>query len=665
MADNPNDPNKIDISLSLLGGSDGVEFRNFVQELRNLRESVRTLATDMQTAVEASQRLAQGDAHTAASRPTVLDRTGQPINYASSGLKAAQAAAEVRAADEAVTEELPIVSEENARSALGRYHRRHGGGDGGSRPPDGPSPTDEEEEEALPGREKPLRGLHYGEYNPQEVLYALGRGTRGLAGKAGGDDSFAGDKLGGVSEALFRAGDKVPIYQATKQYVNRLESQGIMGYEAGPQSLAASGSELGYSGQSGPFGGSSIGPIRMPFLNDAAIKALQEQFEMFKRSALTPGINHEQEQQIVQSLYQRGYQPGTSGVNQMRTGMESLMKNNPALAENSDVQDMMDKATRYGSDSIRDMVATIQGIPDAAHKANVSLEQMSSDMNAFGSYVESQGGMPQTGYKAAKNFTRTTGLPASVLQQGMENQFVQANLASQLGMPPGMLGAASPDMYGQSLVQSVNTIAGGIGTPGDKRVPIGKTGQYQTISGHDQMLAQLHAFFPQLSAPTLQALTDPRKRNRMLGGMNTSELMTEYSHNVGATGHSHINLQSVENSLTQMEGSRAQGRKDMDQIMAAGRGKTGAKAASAEYNATQRLLQKRGADLTNPNASSTQPKVTIGLNQQAQKIFGLSTDTFRGQNKAAKNSGQAATIVMPFGPSQIPPLAGQNYPNGG
>lgn len=291
---------------------------------------------------------------------------------------------------------------------------------------------------------------------------------------------------------------------------------------SGTGGLEGLGEKLGVSGS-----GMDIGPLRIPGINPAARKGLQEQWEMTKM-AMSPGINKTQANFIFDQLYDRGWLGGEQ-TNVMREGSKHIMQYNKQLGMNPQTYDAMDKSLRHGTITMEDFVRTMKRVPEAAKSARVSLDQMVADANAMGEQNQEFGGTFAQGYKNAMTISEISGLPAGVVGAGFNNPIVQGYSTVQSGLPPQLQGLLPGGQRMAGVMSAVNSMKGAVSGIGSKSVTDPATGLTRTISGEDQQIAWLHQMFPEYSPEVLKAMTNPKTARQIKDAGQISDWGEQWS----------------------------------------------------------------------------------------------------------------------------------------
>jgi hypothetical protein len=328
-----------------------------------------------------------------------------------------------------------------------------------------------------------------------------------------------------------------------------------------PGGLESTGASLGVS----PGGTVGLGPFgaRVPFLNAAAQKGMNREFDIFKLR-MAGGVNGDQARFIYDQLNSRGFQQdsdfaasgmtggtgffnrtitegrATSGeaggpmrptpnFDDMVQASKYMTQKHPQLV-NEQYFDLMDKATRAGATSLDSFNRTMSEVADVAKNTGYSFQQLQADMDAVGQANEAQGGTHAQGQVDAVRFQAQTKIPAALLPSLMQNKFVQTYGMRANNLMPWEQGLETgpqraTDVSG-AIMQSYNAIGN---LPAQKEKLSG--GFERTISSEDRRLALLHTQFPEIPVDKLKQMVHTHKT---VQARSTLEDMTQqWSKDVG------------------------------------------------------------------------------------------------------------------------------------
>lgn len=284
-----------------------------------------------------------------------------------------------------------------------------------------------------------------------------------------------------------------PAIQSAKQFMD-------------PGALSQWGTQLGVPPSQGA---TNIGPFRIPFgslgagISDVASSAWT--------GLTTPGLSTGQVMQGKQQLSELGWTPDSPMYGQLSAGVNELTQTGGSrLGLNPNTTELLDQSTRYGTASLEGMVSTLKKIPGAANDAQVSWEQMASDMKSMGDLYNSQGGTVAAGAKFAQQWATQTGLPPSVALAAAQNPFVQSVGTMQTGLMPQLQGLMSPSERIDSTFSAVNQMYGAMSgmQPSSSPIP-GPGGFTNQVSSRDQAAA-LAGQFTGLKPEVIKAMTNPK-----------------------------------------------------------------------------------------------------------------------------------------------------------
>lgn len=681
------------------------EMYQFVNELKAIRTGIDVLNTNTAKSADATNKLAkwyeEGGKSPVASVAQAQEQTQQRLLGADGRPIGASRPSGVSPED-LVTQEIA------AKSALGSM--REGWASGGlagavsgywaSRPPgakmqvrDRHEIADEEEASAeggvtaLPGSSGGSSGASYpggsagwaqqyrdvhgpmtipraGEFTAQNLLEFAASSAATLANsKYVSSGSTAQGLIAMMGQGSQWTADKVlPPLAMARQYGSQFSqmSQGLENF----------GGSLGYqqtgAASLGPLGTTndiSLGPLnfRPPGINPAALQGIQQYAGSFMDAMTIPGLSTGQSAAFKQSLAERGWFPGQSQQQSMYDALTQLNITNPDLATNSGVTDLMDKATRSGTTSMKDMLQVIKSIPDAAKQAHEGIQQMVADMNTFGDYSQSQGGTHFAGQQQALQISSVTGMPASAMTGLINSPWTTSSIFRSTGQPDWMQGALPGSVKNQGAMQGFFQAARAVGRP--QNTTIKQLGGFtQTVSGLQQQAAMMHKFFyPDMNPETIMKFLrmgpqGMQHRNQVSGAAQAWEqealsimrdphasnadrdVMLSGGLNQG-TNFGHL-LKVMENQKT-ATGARMFSQDDIRKIRAAGVGEHGESLVQAKYNAVQHILGSKASKM-NMNAGSPSNAVTIDLSPAARKFLQLPNK--KSQYKLQAGAGERTNV---------------------
>ena len=212
---------------------------------------------------------------------------------------------------------------------------------------------------------------HYGgTYTTEDFLKLVGKGARWgrQRGLPGG---------GPIEQGAEYLAEKQPTASAAfnlgRTYIDKAR-----GMSEGLQSYAGSlGYQPGEGMSLGPLGSANnltIGPFsfRTPF-SSGAFSGLGSMTDAYTEAMTIPGMSGQQVMAMQQSLAERGWFPDQGQTQELFDAQAKLYGRGGTfqqLAENPEVMDMFDKATRSGTTSTEEMVKVIEEIPKAAEGAH-------------------------------------------------------------------------------------------------------------------------------------------------------------------------------------------------------------------------------------------------------------------------------------------------------
>lgn len=217
---------------------------------------------------------------------------------------------------------------------------------------------------------------------------------------------------------------------------------------------------------------------------------------------VTPG----QSADIYSNLFQGGWYGGAS-TDAMRTAAAHMISENPAVGTSPDYFSMMDQSTRLGASSLQEFNDAMRQVPDASLAAHTSISQTMSALGSMGQYNKSTGGTFAGGIQSGLDWQNVTGTPASVMQQLMQNPFVQGATFSETGLMPQMQGLLSSSQHTTGIMSAMNMLKGAIVAPKGYNYKDPITGLSKSISGEQQkeaLMAQELGVSPEFVHTMLQ-----------------------------------------------------------------------------------------------------------------------------------------------------------------
>lgn len=281
------------------------------------------------------------------------------------------------------------------------------------------------------------------------------------------------------------------------------------------------GSALGYSQE-----GVNVGPWQVPIANLATEAGRKGVSEWAKRKWIawkTPGLGTGDIGEIQGALYKQGWVEG-GARNRMFDAMVDVKKRYKGM--DSDLMaSMMDQGTRYGTGTVNDMVGILKKIPDAAHAAGLSMNEMVDAINQVANSSQKQGATYKQGAAFGLQALTTTGRDPRLAQQLSENPFVQSRIMAQTGILPQAQGALDPNqrlnLGNKSLREQYNIYRGMRSVP--VKDPL--TGKTHTVSGEAQALA-MTADATGLSVDAVKSQLKDERRQALFNNLLTH---TRYS----------------------------------------------------------------------------------------------------------------------------------------
>lgn len=621
----------------------------FTKELGAIKELLGVMAIGMTESKEAQKSLA--DLYTkesVAQRASQAIIEEQPQQRVMEGLRpvgASQALPRLTAFDQLGR---PISEEPGAPPPAPPTGDGKGSG-GPSRPPNPNEKFFLENPLALP--------QHYGgQYTATDLINLMARLTN-HAGWEGGTE-----KLIGLSKAM-------PQIQGAFGLIGQYTGLGSGSPLEWLNNTTAYSRSLGYQPGEGGLNQLHIGPFgfRTPF-NSGALSGVGNFFNAFGTAMATPGLSTQDAIGLQQSLAERGWYPGQPQTDELFNAQVKLFSRGGPLQElatNPDLVEMMDKAMRSGSASIKEITKMVEEVPDAAKTAHVGMTQMMADMKAFGELSESQGGTIFGGAQQAQELATTTGMPASASMGLLNNPWTQSMIFRETGVPSWMQGGLPGSVKTAAAQKAFWQAARAVGRPKALRYKDinGGEGVYSGISQQAAMMKKL---------PGFESMSIEQIERRLRGGSNWGSALQDRTKTMGALGNwrhdalamlkEGVNPEKVNkwisggeegqmpggfgHLLSEMreqmtpDGRHRYSQEDIRKIREAGQGKHGEDLVQAKYRAVQEIIQTK-ADKQSKNQEG-ESSVMIELSPAARKFLQLPNK--KSQQKLSTNAGSGEPL---------------------
>lgn len=625
------------------------ELYTFAREIGAIKDSLDVLNTNIQKSSEVSNRLAEwyteGGKSPLASLPSDI----------------AEQYAQQRALNEFGAPEG--ASNEGAlRAALSQQAQQAGttpSSGGASKPP-----NTQEKREGLEGwLEKTPIALpqHYGGTYTAADIAALGahfaNWRLGNAETPEGEDKWAsvGDKFKSA------ATEGIPTAQAVlglgKNYYNKAQSmsQGLASYSSALGFQPGEGFSLGPLGSSNDISIAGLN-FRPPLINSTALSGIKQGISAFGASFNTPGLSPGAVMSLEEGVAARGWQEngGLSPQGQEIYDVQAKLFGKGGvfqqMSENPGVMDLLDKATRSGTKNIQEMTKAIEAIPSAAEEANVSVEQMAADMNAYGEMSQQQGGSHAAGQEQAKQVAQLLGMAPSAVEGIFNSPFIQGKIFQSTGVPTFMQGTLPGGVKNQLMVKAVREMANMVG-PQKGHTVQGLGGFEYHVSGQDEQVALMKAMGLEANPEVIKKiLNENPHRIQVQGQLSKSaqawqQTTLELLQNPGAQKVGSHQWQKAEEALTATvsgnhnfgqllrtmgeqrteDGKRMFSREDIKNIrtnFGEGYSQHGAELVKAKFESVQKVLGTKGEKDSNRTGSPNH-QLTIDLSPAAKKILRL------------------------------------------
>jgi hypothetical protein len=302
------------------------------------------------------------------------------------------------------------------------------------------------------------------------------------------DDATAGQTAGRISGALRLAEEQgaAPIQVAQDAY-QRIRS-GIARTYASGGALQQAGVQAGFE-RAGQINipGTDIGitnPLDFFRGNSAAREGLNQRINI-QRLRLMGGIDRGQAGQIVGGLAGMGW-TGERGQNIAFDAIAPLVQQgmNPELAVGS-----FDQLMRQGNASMSDFLQTMDKLGESARTANMSLDEYQQGLMQFAETAQGLGATGVQGARLGRNLTDALGVAPQVAGQIIQSPLMQG-VAMRQGYLPNEIGLMSGNQAIQATYQSLDLAMQA--TAGFRNQPIRDpaTGRI-TTSGTDRQIAQV------------------------------------------------------------------------------------------------------------------------------------------------------------------------------
>jgi hypothetical protein len=439
---------------------------------------------------------------------------------------------------------------------------------------------------------------------------------------------------------------------AAKEFVSTVSDAGAKYGKIATQ-MNQIGEMQGISGSGGDITipGTSVG-FRSPF-NDALVAGLKFKAEALK-TGMQAGITTGQAEEYGKTTIGMGYNQGTSGFDSIFSGLVDLNKSlGSGFASDPQVQEMLDKSTRYGTNSVKDFTDAMKDLVPAARSAHVNIKQMTSDAAAFGDLARSTGGTYLSGVQTMTAMALSTGLNGATIGRLQSSGLVQANLMRGAQLNPWQLAQATSGQRTDAMYKTIDMLYNQMGpAPKDTYTKDPTTGLMIRHSGQDKRDADVAAMlnisvedlqktrrteatsksravaesgFQAYTQNVAQLATDPKKANALAalatGQTNATQGLINAMHNAGLD------------------------QKAIDQVMAAGphgpnlTASQLVKRANAQKAEFEKLIGQTGAAENTPQGDNV---VTIKLSDESRRYLQIDGDP-SGETKITVGSGGVRT----------------------
>lgn len=185
--------------------------------------------------------------------------------------------------------------------------------------------------------------------------------------------------------------------------------------------------------------------------NSAAREGLNQRINI-QRLRLMGGIDQNQAREIVGGLAGSGW-TGEQGQNIAFDAIAPLVQQgmNPGLATQS-----FDQMARQGNASLSDIVDTLSNLGDSARTANMSLDEYQQGLMEFADQAKQYGAIGTQGAQLGRNLTDSLGVAPQVAAQFFQNPLVQGQYMAQTGMLPNTMGMAGGHQVNQAVYGAID-----------------------------------------------------------------------------------------------------------------------------------------------------------------------------------------------------------------
>lgn len=268
------------------------------------------------------------------------------------------------------------------------------------------------------------------------IISRTGQGLLGGGGQSGiggvsGTLGYMSQRLGDLAKLAPYAG---AFTQTTGIPLNPYTavSQGTsMGLAQGGTTLGIGGFGVRIPGISVGTNGISLSPAGQQAMTNAG-QALSY--------GLSPGGSASWMRQAQNSMESLGWSGSTlkNANNAWGALQSSGQYGGGAIGSTSTVAPLIDGMIRYGSSSLKDFVAVLKSLPDAAQAANMSVDASNQSLLQFAETAKGQGSNFTQALINGAAIQMGTGMSAASQQQAMGNPLVSGVLAAKNNILPGM-----------------------------------------------------------------------------------------------------------------------------------------------------------------------------------------------------------------------------------
>lgn len=611
---------------------------SFVKEVKAIQELMATIAISLTSSQEAQNALAN-----LYTKESVAERASQAIAKEQSQQR-----------PEGEEGNLPGASRPKAPEE--RQPRNP------SKPPGTKTPYEETEQYL---NETPIAlPQHYGgKYTTPDILRIMAQGT--LSANQRLNEGEEGTGLAKATEYLHKGATKwVPTAQAGFGILQNYSGLGSI-QNWSPELSSYAGS-LGYEPGGGFLGANnlSVGPMnfRVPMLNSAALSGLGSMASSYGKALTVPGLSGSQVMAMNQSLAERGWFPGQKGQQELLDTQAHLIGKGgifQQLGENPEVSDLLDRAMRSGTAGTKEMVRSIEEIPEAAKHAHEGVSQMVQSMNAFGEFSQSQGGTHYAGQQQALELANMTGIPNSATKGLMESPWAQSAIFRATGTPSWMQGTVPGSIKNQAVMQGFWSLSNAVGKGTGRTYRSG--GFEEHVSSIEEQAARMHMLLPNMNPETIQRMLREGKRGvegrnevqkqaemwekTARGFMGTGKTSLEdqmlTASNVGKANFGRL-LKNMEQQKTE-DGKPMFSREDIKDIRSnfgQGYDGHGNQLLEEKYKAIQEVIGTKAGK--SANAAGSPGNVVLELSPAARKLLQLPNK--RSRIKVEAGAGENSTV---------------------